>query len=179
MAEESYAPGANVAPEPPQEDVQEAHEVQAGTADDALSFPYRLVIFDWDGTLVRVRPDVGSEFPTDLLLDYQPLPGREEWCAALRRYAQLGGLPIPLAVGIASNQGGIAYHYHSFAEMRATLTYLAREMFDILPWMIRFCPHHPRGFRSRYKRDCRCRKPHPGMLLDRMHAVDALPSETL
>jgi len=35
-----------------------------------------------------------------------------------------------------------------------------------------FCPHHPEGRVPEYARDCECRKPKPGMLLDLAQKYD-------
>lgn len=34
---------------------------------------------------------------------------------------------------------------------------------------IYFCPHHPERGQGKYKADCSCRKPNPGMLIDAAH----------
>lgn len=41
-----------------------------------------------------------------------------------------------------------------------------RFMQEECPWTAYyFCPHHPEIGNPRYKRDCECRKPKPGMIL--------------
>ncbi len=71
------------------------------------------------------------------------------------------------AVVVATNQAGIGRGYYS------------EEVFEgYMAWMrgvflkrganidaVYFCPHHPEHGIGRYKRDCFCRKPNPGMIL--------------
>ncbi|OTA19721.1 D-glycero-d-manno-heptose 1,7-bisphosphate phosphatase [Xenorhabdus beddingii] len=37
---------------------------------------------------------------------------------------------------------------------------------------IYYCPHHPEGSNEEYKKNCNCRKPQPGMLLDAQKELD-------
>ena len=42
----------------------------------------------------------------------------------------------------------------------------------------RFCPHHPAADVARYRVDCTCRKPRPGMILDAAHELDIDPTQS-
>jgi D-glycero-D-manno-heptose 1,7-bisphosphate phosphatase len=48
----------------------------------------------------------------------------------------------------------------------------------VAPDEFNFCPHHPSADLPRYRVDCRCRKPRPGMILDAVarHDVDVRAS---
>ena len=69
---------------------------------------------------------------------------------------------------VTSNQSGIARGYFTFADVAA----VERRICDLLvaggaplPLAWYYCPHHTKGTVMEYVRDCNCRKPHPGMLL--------------
>jgi D-glycero-D-manno-heptose 1,7-bisphosphate phosphatase len=84
-------------------------------------------------------------------------------CAApaIRRLNQAG-----LRVILVTNQSGVARGYFSenaVQRIHATLQQeLARE--GACLDAIYYCPHHPEGTVSEYRRQCDCRKPGPGML---------------
>jgi D-glycero-D-manno-heptose 1,7-bisphosphate phosphatase len=69
-------------------------------------------------------------------------------------------------VVIVSNQAGIAYGYYreEDAELfnKAMVERLAQE--DARIDAVYYCPHHAEAKVERYRRDCDCRKPEPGML---------------
>jgi D-glycero-D-manno-heptose 1,7-bisphosphate phosphatase len=82
-------------------------------------------------------------------------------------------------ISVVSNQPGIAKGTLSPPDLDA----VNRRLADLLAaeggeWDdLRMCPHHPDGGpagRPEYVRDCACRKPRPGMLLDaaRDHGLD-------
>ena len=67
---------------------------------------------------------------------------------------------------IASNQAGIAYGYYQEEDAilfnQAMKEHLAKEGAYIDA--IYYCPHHPEAKIERYRVECDCRKPKPGML---------------
>lgn len=82
-------------------------------------------------------------------------------------------------VFIVTNQGGIALEYFTAEDVIAfhdhlvgLLTASGGVITDIA-----FCPHHPKAPDPQW-RDCACRKPHPGMILDlaAKHGVDLAAS---
>ena len=75
-------------------------------------------------------------------------------------------------VFVITNQSGVARGYYDEAAigrfhdaMRRDLAAHGARIDDF-----RYCPHHPAGSVPGYARDCPCRKPAPGMLLDLMAA---------
>ena len=69
---------------------------------------------------------------------------------------------------IISNQSGIARGYYQEEDVKifndGMEHLLARESAHIDA--IYYCPHHPNAKIERYKINCNCRKPKPGMILD-------------
>jgi D-glycero-D-manno-heptose 1,7-bisphosphate phosphatase len=124
--------------------------------------PSPAVFLDRDGTLHR-----DAEYMIRFE-DFEPLPGVEE---ALRR---LQGAGYRL-FGV-TNQSGVARGMFSLEDVRALNTriqgYFRERGADIEE--IAVCPHHPEGTVAEYTRECDCRKPKPGMLLDlaRRHNLD-------
>ena len=115
------------------------------------------IFLDRDGTLHR---DTGYLIRFE---DFEPLPGVEE---ALTLMQDQG-----FRLFVASNQSGVARGYFS---MEAVLDlnkkiqgYFKSKGIDIEEVVI--CPHHPDGIVAEYSRECECRKPKPGMLLDLAH----------
>lgn len=84
------------------------------------------------------------------------------WAAAAIRRLNQAAIPVVLV----TNQAGVAMGY--FPET------LVQQIHDLLEHElalenarldgIYYCPHHPFGTVSEYRRDCDCRKPAPGML---------------
>ena len=67
-----------------------------------------------------------------------------------------------------SNQSGVARGYFPLETVR-NLNEKIQEFFrlrGINLEEIAFCPHHPEGKVEPFNRECECRKPKPGMLLD-------------
>lgn len=122
----------------------------------------RAVFLDRDGTLHR---DAVYMIRFE---DFEPLPGVEE---ALR-ILQGAGYRL---FGV-TNQSGVARGMFSLEQVRALnekiRAYFREHGAEIEE--IAVCPHHPEGTVAEYARECDCRKPKPGMLLDlaARHGID-------
>lgn len=119
-----------------------------------MTQPAPAIFLDRDGTLHR---DAVYMIRFE---DFEPLPGVEE---ALRLLQGAG-----YRLFGATNQSGVARGYFTLAEVHA-LNDRIREYFrghgvDIEE--IAVCPHLPGAPVPEYDRECACRKPGPGMLLD-------------
>ena len=81
----------------------------------------------------------------------------------LRRLGDAG-----FVLAVVSNQGAAAKGKVTLAELEGvherTVELLAAHGITIPAW--RYCYHHPSGTDPLLTRECACRKPHPGMLLD-------------
>ena len=91
--------------------------------------------------------------------------------AALRHFQA-----ADLLIVIVSNQSGIARGYYTEADYRQLTAAMLDDLaaagvtsIDVL-----HCPHLPDAAQARYRVDCDCRKPRPGMLLEaaRRHGID-------
>ncbi len=67
---------------------------------------------------------------------------------------------------IVTNQSGIARGYYSEADFWVLMKWMLRQFgargIDVTDTY--FCPHHPNFGGAKYKRQCSCRKPMPGMI---------------
>ena len=66
-------------------------------------------------------------------------------------------------VFVVTNQGGIGRGLYGEADVHALHDYMQRELGGAVD-AFRFCPHHPEAELARYRVECRCRKPAPGMI---------------
>lgn len=88
------------------------------------------------------------------------LPGVAEAIARLNRHR------IPVVV--VSNQSGLARGYFPpqlLDEVHALMKERLRRQGAILDG-IYVCPHHPEAKEEKYRRNCECRKPKPGLMLE-------------
>jgi D-glycero-D-manno-heptose 1,7-bisphosphate phosphatase len=110
------------------------------------------LFFDRDGTL-NTEVDFLSR-PEEIQL----IPNAAR---AIREANELG-----VKVFIITNQSGIARGLFTETDLDAIherlMTMLAHE--GAIVDAIYYCPHHPGYGTTPYRRDCRCRKPKPGML---------------
>lgn len=69
---------------------------------------------------------------------------------------------------VVTNQAGIARGYYSEAQFLELTEWMKHEFArrDLPLTDVFYCPHHPRYGGEKYCRQCECRKPGPGMLLD-------------
>lgn len=137
--------------------------------------PYKLGIFDIDGTLTEIKPSVLAYNPRlvtpNHLGEQQPIPGVPETLAHLRS--------ARLQIALATNRGGVAFGYTTLV-MAESLAREAAELCGIPDVPIYVCPYHAKARGPRvvaaYARKDDCRKPNPGMLLQAL-ADTNLPSE--
>ena len=114
----------------------------------------KAVFLDKDGTLIINVPY--NVNPT--LVQLVPDAG-----AALQTLKSMG-----FELVVISNQAGIAKGYFSVDDIRivfAKINELLQE-YDVSISAFFFCPHLKSGTVERYSRDCHCRKPLPGLIMD-------------
>ena len=126
-----------------------------------MSVERRAIFLDRDGV---INVDTGYPHKTE---DCQLIPGA---AAAIRRARREGYM-----ICVVTNQGGIALGYYDEAGLRRFNDHLAGLLAEDGAALdaIHFCPHHPSS-PDPARRQCSCRKPQPGMLLDlaREHNID-------
>lgn len=116
------------------------------------------VFFDRDGVL---NHDTGY---THRVADLHWIDGAID---AVRACNDAGWL-----VFVVTNQSGVARGYYDEAAVARFHDAMQRDLAAQGAHIdeFRYCPHHPAGLVIGYDRDCTCRKPAPGMLLDLMAA---------
>ncbi len=81
---------------------------------------------------------------------------------------------------VVTNQSGIARGLYTEADYLALTAHMRRrlEAFGIHLDAVEHCPHLPDAPLTRYRLDCDCRKPKPGMLLRAIRALDIAPQKS-
>jgi D-glycero-D-manno-heptose 1,7-bisphosphate phosphatase len=127
----------------------------------------RAAFVDRDGVIVEDR---GYAYR---VADFAPLPGA---VAALRALQSAGYLLV-----VITNQSGIARGLYTEADYEAFTAHMrARlEAEGVKLDAVEYCPHLPDAAVARYRLDCECRKPRPGMLLRAITALDIDPSASI
>lgn len=129
------------------------------------SFPFKLLICDFDGTLVNTAS--GRQFPQGVS-DRVWLPGRREKLLALSAQG--------VKLAIATNQGGAAFGYFSPSQFEAMFKqFMAGVPLDAYS----VCYEHPHGRVAMLAVPSQRRKPAPGMLLEIMSALGIRDDLTL
>ncbi len=84
---------------------------------------------------------------------------------------------------VITNQAGIARGYYTEQQFLAYMDWLRGEFrtYDAQIDAVYYCPHHPVHGLGEYLRDCGCRKPKPGMIIQaqRDHNLDLADSVLL
>jgi histidinol-phosphate phosphatase family protein len=130
------------------------------------SSPPRLLLLDRDGTLNRSVDERPPNHPDEVEL----LPGVAK---KLHRLAADGWRLV-----IITNQGGVAYGYHTEPKALAIL----QAVLKALPVPVDasyLCPHHPRGTIPEFAVDCPNRKPAPGAIRDALDRFQARAEDCL
>lgn len=118
------------------------------------------VFLDRDGTIIREADYLTS------VAQLRLLPGAAN---AIKQLNDVG-----LAVVIVTNQSGIARGRLTEADFHAINTELLRRLarYGARVEATYYCPHHPEYGSATYGRDCDCRKPSPGLLLQAARELD-------
>ena len=132
---------------------------------------YKLAIFDIDGTLTEIKPEVLEKYPKRVTPNYpneqQPIPGVPEKLTELKDQG--------IKIALATNRGGVAWGYTPI-KLAWKLAREAAELCGVPNAPIYLCPYHAKAKGKRvvakYAVDHECRKPNPGMLLDAMREAD-------
>jgi D-glycero-D-manno-heptose 1,7-bisphosphate phosphatase len=112
------------------------------------------IFLDRDGTLIEERGYL-SDLAQISLFPYS--------APALRHLRAAG-----YALVVVTNQAGVARGFFDEAFVRtahAALDRMLRAQGVAIDGYY-YCPHHPAGVVEGYRRECRCRKPAPGMIED-------------
>jgi D-glycero-D-manno-heptose 1,7-bisphosphate phosphatase len=128
-----------------------------------------LVIFDKDGTLIAGCDKRPANTPAEQV----PLPGVVAKLAQLRRAGY--------KLGIASNQGGVAWGILSESQAQALVKDAATKVGGVDFWRCCCCDERAAQANpgSPFARPSRRRKPRPGMLQEIMIAAGCKPADTL
>lgn len=117
-----------------------------------VSAPRRALFLDRDGV---INVDHG----------YVHRPEQTEWVDGIFELcAQARDLGYALVV--VTNQAGIARGYYSEMQFESYSDWLRAQFAERGAPLLRiyYCPHHPTDGLGAYRRECRCRKPGPGMI---------------
>ncbi|MHB8422226.1 MAG: D-glycero-alpha-D-manno-heptose-1,7-bisphosphate 7-phosphatase [Leptospirales bacterium] len=123
-----------------------------------------LVLTDRDGTLIRDVPYLSN------LEDVAFLPG------VVETIRTLNNLGIPVAV--ITNQSGVARGFFTEAFVCETHSHMNELLSREGAFIDRFfyCPHLADAKEERYKKECLCRKPKPGLILSALECFGTHPS---
>ncbi|MFY9607750.1 MAG: D-glycero-beta-D-manno-heptose 1,7-bisphosphate 7-phosphatase [Blastocatellia bacterium] len=120
------------------------------------------IFIDRDGT---INEDSGYISKPDELIIYP-------WVAEAVRLINEAGLKTI----VVTNQSGVARGMYTEDDLRLIHTRMISELRNQSARIdgVYYCPHHPDYGDERYRRECECRKPSPGMLhaAAREHKVD-------
>jgi D-glycero-D-manno-heptose 1,7-bisphosphate phosphatase len=121
---------------------------------------------DRDGVLIE---DTG--YPHDPAL-VRWMPGA---IAAVARMNRAGWL-----VFVVTNQSGVARGYYAEQQVEVLHRWMRAALAEAGARIDAFehCPHHPGATLPQYRRDCRRRKPNPGMVLDLLAAWPVDPARS-
>jgi D-glycero-D-manno-heptose 1,7-bisphosphate phosphatase len=126
--------------------------------------PRRAVFFDRDGVL---NIDTGYVWRPEKFL-WRPTAK-----ATIKRLNDRG-----ILVFVVTNQSGVARGFYTEDDVRALHAHVQAELAQEGAHVddFRFCPHHPDGKVEPYRRECDCRKPASGMILDLIAAWNVDPA---
>lgn len=134
---------------------------------DTLNMGNKAVFFDRDGTL---------NVEKDYLYRPEDFQWEQDAVEAIKYCHEQGYLVI-----VVTNQSGVARGYYKEEDILRLHEYmdglLAREGTKIDGYY--YCPHHPQAQVERYRQNCSCRKPLPGLVIQAIKDFDIEPSRSL
>jgi D-glycero-D-manno-heptose 1,7-bisphosphate phosphatase len=145
---------------------------------DKLWEKYELIIFDIDGTITEIKPEIVKKYPRAVtpnkLGEQQAIAGMREILADIKK----AGIHIALA----TNRGGVAWGYSTFEES-ISFAQEAADLCGIPEAKLYISPYHAKAKGPRviekYALEHDWRKPNPGMLLQAMEDFKIEPQNTL
>jgi D-glycero-D-manno-heptose 1,7-bisphosphate phosphatase len=101
--------------------------------------------------------------------DFEFVPGAVEALAALKHAGY--------ALVVVTNQSGIARGLYPESDYHALTAHMLGRLRSagVELEAVEYCPHLPDAPLERYRVDCECRKPRPGMLMKAIEALDLDP----
>jgi D-glycero-D-manno-heptose 1,7-bisphosphate phosphatase len=125
----------------------------------------RAIFLDRDGVInsYAYNSDFGTVDSPSTPDEFQLLLGVPE---AIRAFRSLG-----FVVVVVSNQPGIAKGKFSLELLQATTDKMVDACWGNIE-AIYYCLHHPNAVLAKYRADCACRKPKPGLLLQAAKDLD-------
>ncbi|KZN33087.1 hypothetical protein N480_24505 [Pseudoalteromonas luteoviolacea S2607] len=82
---------------------------------------------------------------------------------------------------VVTNQSGIGRGYYDEAQFQTLTDWMCAQFLanNVEINGVYFCPHHPKKAQPEYLKECNCRKPHPGMLLQAIEEHDIDPAQSI
>jgi D-glycero-D-manno-heptose 1,7-bisphosphate phosphatase len=113
----------------------------------------KAIFIDKDGTLVKDIPY--NVDPALVILNDNAVQGLQD----LKRAGY--------CFFLISNQSGVALDLFKIRALNAVEEKIAELLrpYDICITAFYFCPHHPEGIVTAYRKKCNCRKPQPGLIM--------------
>lgn len=105
--------------------------------------------------------------------DFEFVPGIFEFChAAVEKGFRLF---------VVTNQSGIGRGYYTEADFSHLTAWMCGVFRDngLAIEHVYYCPHHPTDAKGVYLKDCACRKPKSGMLIDAINEFGINPQQSL
>ena len=115
--------------------------------------PIKTIFLDRDGV---INKEVSYLHKID---DFEFIDGVFEACQLFQR--------LGYKLVVVTNQSGIGRGYYTEDDFDVLTEWMCAqfEKHGVMIDAVYFCPHHPKKALDRYRKECDCRKPEPGMLL--------------